>query len=119
MIVRALSPTGDWTFGKGKNDYLSGNPAVAQNIQTRLNMILGECFFATTSGVDWLNIIGSKNQIALNFAVSTCILNTAFVTGIFQISSKLVNRIFSLDYSVITSFSTITDTFQYDTGLTG
>lgn len=105
MIVRALDPDGDWLFGKGKNDYLKDNDAIAQTIQTRLRSFLGNCFFDTTSGVDWFNLLGAKNQTALNLSISTVILNTPNVLSINQISVTLDRkRNLTISYEVKTPF---------------
>ena len=115
--VRALI-AGDWTFGSGKNNYIVGNAAVAQNIKTRLQSFLGDCFFDTTAGLDWFNLVGSKSQIALQLAISSTILNTIDVTGILALSVSLnAQRILSVSYQVQTTYSTvISDTFVYDAG---
>lgn len=116
MIIRALDADGDWTFGKGKNDYVSLNDAVGQNIQTRLSSFLGDCFFSSDSGIDWFNLLGSKNQIALNLAVSAVILNTDNVLGLIELSIELdETRRLTIQYSVQTSFGTVTDTIQNET----
>lgn len=110
MIVRALS-AGDWTFGAGTNNYLSSTAAVAQAIQTRLSSFLGDCFFATAAGIDWFNLLGAKNQVALQLAISAVILNTQsqgqnVVTGIVNLSLGLnsVTRVFTVNYTVSTVF---------------
>jgi len=114
MIVRALDNQNDWTFGKSKNNYLSGSAAVQQNIKTRLLEFIGDCFFNIQAGVDWFNFLGgSKNQLALNLNISSVILNTAFVTSIKQLSISLVNRNFSVSYQVTDAYSQIiTDNIQ-------
>lgn len=114
--VRALDVNGDWTYGKGQNDYLKKNPAVAQNIRTRLLAFLGDCFFDLNSGIDWFNFLGSKDQIALNLAVSAVILNTTDVTGVKQLSIKLepTTRKLTIQYRVQTTYSILTGSFQYD-----
>ena len=116
LIVRALDSVGDWTFGKGQNDYKSNIDAVTQNISTRLKSFLGDCFFATTAGIDWFNFLGGKDQIALNLAINATILNTTNVTGILQTSINLdeVTRVFSVAYNAQTSFGPVGDLFQYD-----
>lgn len=116
MIVRALSEGGDWTFGKGIEDYKSGIDAVAQNIQTRLSSFLGDCFFAVNDGIDWFNLLGSKNQVGLNLAVSGTILSTASVTGVLQLSLTLnAARRITVQYNAQTTFgATGQQTFQYD-----
>lgn len=105
MIVRALDSDGDWTFGKGKNNYLKDLLAVSQMISTRLNSFLGDCFFDTSAGVDWFNLNGGKSKVAINLAVKTVILNTPFVTGIVELSILLDDeRNLSLIYEVSTEF---------------
>jgi hypothetical protein len=106
MRVRALDNTGDWLFGKGQNDYKQNNAAVAQLIQTRLMLLLGECFFATNQGVDWFNLLGGKDQQAVNLAVSATILNTPSVINLIQTSISLDdNRKLTITYSVNTTFT--------------
>lgn len=116
MQVRALNSDHDWLFGKGANDYLQGNAAIVQNINTRLNSYLGNCFFDLNAGIDWFNLMGSKNLTALNLAISTSILNTDGVTGILQLSTNLTfNRQFTVTYQVQTIYSTAYSTFTFDT----
>lgn len=116
MRVRALDVNGDWTFGKGKNDYLIDIDAVAQNIQTRLLMFLGDCFFSLTDGIDWFNLLGSKNEAGLVLAVKTVLVNTPGVTGIEQVSVSLsTSRAIKITFNVQTSYGrNIQNTFQYD-----
>lgn len=89
MIIRALDASGDWTFGKGRNDYLSGNAAIGLSVSTRLYSFLGDCFFAVNAGIDWFNLLGSKNRVALELAVRSTILNTDGITGIVSLSTNL------------------------------
>lgn len=117
MIVRALDANNDWTFGKGQNDYKSGISAIAQSIQTRLSSFLGDCFFNLNAGIDWFNLLGSKNQTAIQLALSAVILNTENVTGILELSVNLDNnRNITVKYNVQTTLSTLSSTFQYDVG---
>ncbi len=122
MRVRALDINGDFTYGKGQNDYNTGNPAVVEMINTRLLCFLGDCFFDTGAGIDWFGLLGGKNQTALNLAVSATILNTPdengthLITGINQLSVVLnrATRNISISYQAISIYSTVTGTFSYD-----
>lgn len=107
MIVRALTSTGDWTYGKGKNNYLSRNAAVRQNIQTRLSSFLGDCFFDIQAGIDWFNLLGSKNIIGLNLSISATILNTRDVTKLVQLSTSYDPRTrrLTIKYEVETTYT--------------
>ncbi len=108
MIVRALDVNGDWEFGKGRNNYKRNRDAVAQNIQTRLMSFIGDCFFQTNAGIDWFNLLGSKNQVGLNLAINATILNTLYVTEMKQLSLVVnTDRLMRATYSVNTSFGFI------------
>lgn len=114
-IVRAINTQGDWTFGQSLNNYLSANMAIQQSIKTRLLSFLGDCFFDVLAGINWFNLLGSKNQTALNLSVSAIILNTQNVTGILQLSISLTqNRNFTINYNAQTVYSTVGDYFQYN-----
>lgn len=108
MRVRALDSVGDWTFGKGQNDYKTGLAAVRQNIQTRLSSFLGDCFFDTTAGIDWFNFLGGKDIADLNLAIKTTILNTVDVVALVSFSSALdpITRNLLVNYTV-TAFAGI------------
>lgn len=116
MIVRALDINGDWLFGKGKNDYKQNQDAIAQNLNTRLSSFLGDCFFDTGAGIDWFNLLGGKDQIALNLAINAVILNTNGVTGILQLGANLTDstRVFLVQYQVQTVYSVLSGTYEYD-----
>lgn len=120
MIVRALDTNNDWTYGRGKNDYLSANRAIGQSIQTRISSFLGDCFWSITSGIDWFGYLGSKDQIGLNLAISATIANTPGVIKIIQLSVDLDSaRRLTIHYEVDTIYtgilspSTITSTTNF------
>ncbi len=111
MIVRAIDENNDWMFGKGIEDYKFNFNAVVQNIKTRLQSFLGDCFFSAGEGIDWPNLLGGKNQIALNLAVSAVILNTDNVTGVIQLDLELSSeRVISISYQAATSFGAVSQT---------
>lgn len=114
--VRALDGTHDWLFGKGQNDYLTRNAAVIQDINTRLNCFLGDCFFDTGAGLNWWVFLGgSKDQSALSLAISAVILKTKDVTGLRQLSIALpATRGITVSYQVQTSFSAPSGQFSLD-----
>lgn len=117
-MIRTLDSNGDWTFGAGINNYATGNNEVAENIKTRLSSFLGDCFFDTGAGIDWFNLLGAKNQVALQLAVAAVILNTANVTGGLQLSVSYneLSRALSIVYKVQTTYSQLSNGFVYDLG---
>lgn len=120
MRVRQLDAAHDWTFGKGQNNYLRDQRAVQQNLDTRLNSFLGNCFFDEGAGIDWFNFLGSKDQLGLILAIKAVILNTEAVTALVQLSVDLsVARVFTVRYQVQTTFSVLSSQFQLNTNLVG
>jgi hypothetical protein len=104
--VRALSQTGDWTFGRGRANYLTRNSAIAQNISTRLKSFLGDCFFSSASGIDWFNLLGSSARTELELAIATTILNTDGVTGLERLDIEVnADRFFRVSYAVTTVYT--------------
>lgn len=108
MKVRSIDSNNDWNFGKSLADYKQNNLAVAQNIKTRLQSFLGDCFFDQSAGLDWFNLLGSKNLIGLRLEISSTILNTPEVTGIVELSVNLSeNRTVLIQYSATTVYGRI------------
>jgi len=114
--MRAIDANNDWMFGAGLNNYVSNQAYVAQDIKTRLQEWLGDCFYNINAGIDWGNLLGSKNQVGLNLAINCVLLNTDNVNGILQSSLSLnSNRQITLTYSVQTSYGVLNNQFVYDT----
>ncbi len=105
MIVRGVDSNNDWLFGKGKSDYKYNLNALAQNIKTRLQSFLGDCFFAQSEGIDWWNLLGSKKLLDLRLAISSVLLNTDGVTGLIEVSVSLNrDRCVKITYAVSTVY---------------
>lgn len=109
MIVRALDAEHDWTFGKGKNNYLSRSDAIAQDLECRLLSFLGDCFFDITAGIDWFGLLGNRNRRALELNIASVILNTAGVTALVQLSTSVDpdTRVLNISYVVNTIYTGI------------
>lgn len=106
MIFRNLNSNNDWTFGKGKNNFVSKNDAIRLDIKTRLQSWVNNCFFDLSAGIDWNNRLGSKNQQTLLEAdLRRVILQSDGVTGINSASTSLINRVFTANYDVSTIYS--------------
>lgn len=120
MRVRGLDTNHDWIFGQGRSAYKVGLDAVSQDINTRLNSFLGDCFFARQDGIDWFNLIGSKNLLTLQIAITTQILNTQGVLGIINISFDLNHRTrnFTAIYKIQASEGVVSGTFTSESVLT-
>ncbi|MEZ5691201.1 MAG: hypothetical protein R3D71_06015 [Rickettsiales bacterium] len=107
MKIRGLDLNHDWLFGRGKNDYLLADSAIALNIKTRILSWVGDCFFDMTAGIDWINRLGkTKQRELLELDLRRIILTSEGVTGIISFNSQLIDRSFSAQYEVRTENST-------------
>lgn len=110
QTFRSLDANGDWVFGGGQSAYATGNTAIQFDIQTALQIFMGECFWNTSFGVDWWNLLGGKNpsaQASIILQVRTVILG---VIGVYQInnvsiSQNRITRGLSIQYNINTIFS--------------
>lgn len=106
MIFRNLDANHDWTFGKGRNNYVTGNACVSLNIKTRILSWLNDCFFAQAEGVDWVNRLGKLGQAdMLEQDIRTIIVQTPDVVQLVDFQFQVVGRRFSAQYTVNTRFS--------------
>lgn len=103
MRFRNLDKDGDWTFGKGLNNYASGDDAIGLNIRTRILSWLNDCFFAMNEGIDWVNRLGSKDQrVLLDQDLRRTIMQSDDVTELTSFDSVVNGRDFSAVYNIKT-----------------
>ena len=107
MIIRALDTAYDFTFGKGRQDYLTDNNAIALNIRTRLFEFLNDCFFNTEAGLDWFRLLGTKaTQQEIILSCRSVILQSYGVVQINRIDASFNdNRQLTLSFEVDTIFT--------------
>ena len=107
MIFRNLDENGDWTFGKGKNNYLTKNDAISLNVKTRILSWLRDCFFNMNAGIDWLNRLSKNQNELLESDLVELIAKTDNVTGITSISTSFdaLERIFNINFSINTVYT--------------
>jgi hypothetical protein len=108
MIIRALDAYHDWTFGKGKQDYLRGQNAVMENIQTRLLSFFNDCFFDLRAGIDWFRLLGTKDtEKEIELSCKAVILGSYGVVRMNTISVSVLRsqRKVNLEYNIDTVYS--------------
>ncbi len=107
MIFRSLTPLGDWTFGNGIQNYATEQNAISLDILTALKVFLGECFWDTSAGVDWWNLIGGKDQVNLLLQCRQVISSREGVTKINSVNAHLdrTTRRLAVSFSVDTIYS--------------
>ncbi len=91
MRYRALTATGDYTYGRGPANFLVDTPAVvAQAVQTRLRLFLGEWFVNLGDGVPWLTqVVGKNSKTTYDQVIRQTILDTEGVSSIVSYSSSV------------------------------
>lgn len=107
MIIRNLTPAGDWTFGAGIQNYLTANAAIAQDISTWLKLWVGNCFFALQSGINYTQYFNKNQQAPLLAALQAGIASRDGVTGINQVSADLdpQSRQMTVTYNISTIYT--------------
>jgi len=110
MRYRALSPTGDYVFGK-REAFLQDSPvAVAQAALTRLKLFAGEWFLNSAEGLNLHNILGVNTVATRDAEVQERILGTPGVKAITQYSSTVDSRSFSVTATIDTIYGATTIT---------
>lgn len=91
MRVRALSPTGDMTFGQGSLNYYANLPiTVAQVVQTSLKLWLGEWYLNINAGTPWLEgVVGKHDEQTADLTIQTQIANSQGVVSLNTYSSTI------------------------------
>ena len=101
MIFRSLDASHDWNFGQGLQSYATGKAAIGLNVQTRILSFLGNCFFDTLAGINWLIYFGTPGQTQqILLSVQACILQSYGVT---KVNSVTLNE--TLAEGVILTFN--------------
>lgn len=107
MSFRALTNGGDFTWGKGVQNYLQAEAAIVADIKTALKTFLGEAFWAVDFGVDWWNLLGGKSQEAIVLQCRQIIASRDGVTKINSVAAALDSRTrqLSVTFNIDTIYS--------------
>jgi hypothetical protein len=108
MRYRILSPEGDYTFGRGKSEFLVNTPeAVAQAVGTRLKLLTGEWFLDQEEGTPYSSdILGNNTSALYDQAIQQRIIGTQGVVEIEAYTSTLNNRNLTVDVIIKTLYGT-------------
>lgn len=110
MRYRALTPSGDYSFGQGNANFLINVPeAVAQAVQTRLLLERGEWFLDQEAGTPYkTDILGTHTQSKYDAALRGRIQGTVGVTKVLSYSSVVVKRRLTATAKINTAFGSTT-----------
>ena len=109
FAFRSLDSVGDWTFGKGLQNYAIENKAIILDIRTRVLSFLNDCFFATEQGIDWLNILGNKDEAQILREITKTISETQGVSKVLDasITENRDTRKITIIYNIISIYDDI------------
>ena len=107
MKFRGLDQNSDWQFGQGLGSYAKAANALALDIAARVRSRMGNCFFATTDGIDYTNLLDKGRQKDFETAMSNAIMQTNGVVKINSVSFNLdpETRAMSTTYDIQTIYS--------------
>ena len=108
--VRALDTSGDWVFGSGKANYISGKAAINQTVATRLKSFKYDNPLNTESNIDWIGLLGTKGteDDILN-EIERVVLGT---NGVTKLTNLEVIKVAERVQSISVSYDTIYDDNQ-------
>jgi hypothetical protein len=103
MRYRALSSDGDFSFGRGGNNFLVNTPeTVAQAVKTRLGLITGEWFLDVTEGVPYTtDVLGTGTSESYDLAIQDRVLGTEGVTEILGYVSDVNKETRALSVEIV------------------
>jgi hypothetical protein len=111
QITRRLDANWDLSFGQGINNYCINQESCAQNVRSRLLLLLGEWFLDTNAGCLNTIILQQKpaNLPYLEGVIKACILQTDDVDELisFNMTYDWNNRKLLIDASLLTIYGTI------------
>ena len=107
MIIRKIDNENDWLFGHGLSDYALDQAGIEENVKTRLQSWVGDCFFALQDGVDWRSRLDVGQKSNLLNELKTEILQSEGVVAVLSITGNFDgrSRVFSVAAVVQTIFS--------------
>ena len=112
--VRRLDSNWDNVAGQGKQDFITGLPAVAQVIKSSLLLLFGEWWEDTKDGLPLfqkiVGVMGAQNNRKIDVIISQRILKAPHVKNIVSMSSAFnkSTRHYSFSATVNTEYGKIT-----------
>ncbi len=105
MSVRALDKNGDWTFGAGKANYISGKPALNQKVTTRLKSFKNDNPLNMDDNIDWLGLLSRRGtEDTILKEIERVTLQTPGVIEITNISAATKSRKQTTSLSYVTIY---------------
>lgn len=112
-IVRSLDEDGDFTFGKGRSNYIESENALRQNVVTRLKQYKNNWEFDKTLGIDYDYFLSTKqSRRSLEDQIRIMILSTPDVRRIIDLSVTVNEREMTLKATISSIYGTFDINFR-------
>lgn len=114
MSVRSIDKNDDWTFGRGKANYIKNSAAISQSVKTRLRSFVNDWFLDIGAGIPWLDLLGNLGtERRIIRAVERSVLQT---DGVVQVTSiEIIRRDANRGVTIEVNYI---DVFEAETRLT-
>lgn len=114
MKYRKLSEDGDYTFGQGNANFLTGSDAILQAIKTKILLLKGEYWEDVNDGTPLFDDILKKRsddaaRNAIDIVVKNRIMEVEGVTSVSNFISKIEDRRYIATIDVQTIYSDLTN----------
>lgn len=107
MRVRALDSNGDFTFGRGKANYITSKKAIAQTVSTRIKSFANDNPLAMDSNIDWNDLLGRKGtEDTILRELERVVIQT---DGVIRVTQLEVVKTERRVQSILLSYDTIYD----------
>lgn len=105
MKFRQLTTDGDFSMGKGLNNFTTGFEAFILDLLTRLKEWKNDCFFNLPAGIDRLNRLEVNQKTNLENDIKNIILNTNGAISLTSFQTSLIDREFICNFEVSSIYS--------------
>ena len=96
MKTRTVDNNWDWNWGKGVQNYADDSLGVAYTVKMKILSWFKDCFFAEDAGIDWKNIMGSKQtKETADASIKEIIQAEPEILNLTFFESSVVDRVYT------------------------
>lgn len=115
MKYRRQDKNGDYVFGHNKNDYVSGNLAVAYAIKSKILLFYGEWWEDVGLGIPMFqSILGQARSDALKNSMQMMLIDRIKevdeVVAVNKVDISMLNRTMTCNVSITTNVNEVVET---------
>lgn len=89
MSIRNVTASNDWTYGAGRQNFLTKNAAILLDVRLYLQLWMGNAFWALAAGVNYAQLLNKGTEKALLAALQGALMSRYGVVQVTQLSAVL------------------------------